>query len=247
MTGLTSRSEPPTAPSSEEPGLDVPTVSFDFLEGRFRSAARSRLFNVVTAAVLLVTVALVFSGAVGDRLQASRAADRVATLQAGVNLDIEEIGALRQAGRATEGEVRIHVEKRAAQAATATQAQQPFADALAAIFSLPNATVRSVVFGDDAEGLTVTISGVASAPETATAASSQLDDAATYPFLTRTTQTQVQCVSTDTADACSWTWEGRFNPTSPTPRSEAFSSAYGVTPLADPAPPPPVKTEGGGS
>ena len=238
MTGIAPRAVDAPTPVRADDALEVPATSFDFLEGRFRAAARSRLANTLLVGVLAVVVALVVSNAVGARLQAASDTDRVDALAAAVDADHAEIEALRQAGRATEGEVRAHVATRATSAATAAQAQQPYADALGAIFALPGASVRSATLTVDGDATTVTVTGASPSPQAATAAAVQLDDPGVYPFLTRTVQTQVQCITTDTADACTWVWTGKFNPASPTPRSEAFTSAYGVTPASPPAPPP---------
>jgi hypothetical protein len=116
-----SLSRPSPGGKTEEDGQEksrksdraVPSESFDFLNGRFAKAARTRTLNLITAAIMGVVVVTMLAGGVVTRLSvASRDAETENATQSAAAATAE-LARNASSGAATASQVQDHIASRA--------------------------------------------------------------------------------------------------------------------------------------
>ena len=249
--GALAPSTPSATPAAPAPRGEqvVPQSSFDFLEGRFRAAARVRTMNVLTTAVAVVAVATVLVFGITTELQAQftqRDVDDVAQQQSEVQAELAR--SQSSARGATAAEVDQHVKRRATQAANILQNQPDYIGVIEKITALPGVTVENVQLEADTKTAgtvaAVSVTGTAADVTSATTATEALSDPGRFSFLKKGDQSStVQCSgaarSKDSKfDPCTWGWQGTLRSDVMGVRAKAVEDTFKVKPSAKPAPAP---------
>lgn len=229
-----------TAPATDDGRLMIPATSFDFLEGRFRAAAKTRLMDlaVYTAAAAVFALVVLFSLGARSEIGSlegdlASASDAIATAQA-------ELRELEADGTVTFDAANEHLNERLRQAEQALAREVDLERVISELSNLGGgATVTAITLGGGGEEgaapaagtpppgavSPITITGTANSISATSQVTAQLSDQARYPYLQKD-DAAVADSNCSATTSCTWTWSGWLTSQSLTTRGAELRSQY---------------------
>lgn len=246
--GLREPAEPRRAGAVDDV-LVIPLSSFDFLEGRFRAASRTRFMNTMTVLVIVSVIALGLLQTFNARLAQSESSTKLNAVNAELSQARTELGEEQKAGGATPDEVDTHVKSRAQDAVAALAKQIAYRTVIEAIIGVGNGIeVSNITFtpsaGEAGFGVVV-VTGRSSTLKIGLEVTGVLADTTRYPYFAIPQDPKynsaVSCTTPDadnssstggTSDGstlgCTWTWAGTLTGQALSPRMKELAKQYDV-------------------
>jgi hypothetical protein len=214
--------------------LVVPLSSFDFLEGKYRAASRTRLMNTTTVMIMVALVAVTLLQTVDAKVSRSATTRDLQRVTTQVTQSRQALQEEQLTGAATRGEVDAHIKSRVDDATATLGKQIAYRTLIEVLAQLgPDAQVIDVTFLPPEEGSglgVIVVNGRAANLQRATEITNILADPVRYPYFSKPTSNQYQpsvdCQSTADESStgaaseltCQWKWAGVITDQALTPR-----------------------------
>lgn len=201
--------------------LVMPLSSFDFLEGRFRAAAKTRSFNVILAGLFTVVLAIVAINGVAGRIEVANRQQQLKDLGVETIATKRSLDDAQKSGAVVPDLVNKWLNERASQAITVAQNQVDVVRVLQAASGLPGqVSVTGINFSrptTTGAAISVRITGTAPSLQAASSVATLLADPSRFTGVTQINDgASIQCSTSanprDTQKTCAWTWTGDLSP-----------------------------------